>query len=515
MAKAQQKDQLAMFLGTGAAKPAAKAEGGREWSPQQLRIFETLTTSVGNIAVEARAGTGKTTTVVELIKRIPSNKRVLYAAFNKPIKEEVKPRFVGMKNVDVKTLHGVGYSLLRQHDSNVQVDEEKGYLLAREVVGESAPAKLAGAVKRAASYLKNVGFDEALAHDTVEEAESLLIDQEIDAEPLATMRDLATMAMTAMRASKQMIGVVDFDDQVWLPVVLGLKAKWGYDFIFIDEAQDVGEAQLRLLIAMLKPGGRIYIIGDPRQAIYAWRGADPEMYAKLIKRLNASVFPLTVTFRCAQSVVREANKIVRDFSAAPSAPEGNVELIDRAQMLKLIAPGDFVLSRANAPLVDACTAAIRAGIKSNIQGRDLGETLTALIDKAKADDIEELIEFVEAWRIKQIEKRQKKGHDPQPIIDRAACLIAFCDGAKTIGQAKLNIATMFADGDDRQRVIFSSVHRAKGLERDRVFVLRSTFLKPRPYVDKFGEQTFGVPEEEENLYYVAVTRAKSTLYIVG
>lgn len=508
-------DQLAMFLGSGAVKPNTKASDGREWSPQQVVIFDAVRAPGRNLAVQAGAGTGKTTTVVEMIKRIPSNKRVLYAAFNVPIKDDVKPRFAGMKNVDVKTLHGVGFSVLRQNDDTVQVDQEKGYLLAKEVAGPDAPAKLAGAVKRAAGYLKNVGFDESRACDTVEEAESILVDAEIDADAFVPLRDLATLALSAMRASKDMLGVVDFDDQIWLPVVLGLRPKWGYDYVFIDEAQDMGEAQLRLLLSVVKPGGRIVIVGDPRQAIYGWRGADPKMWTKLIARLDAKVYPLTVTYRCAKSIVAEANTIVRDLQAKPGAPDGVVQNIDRAQMLKMIAPGDFVLSRANAPLVDACTSAIRAGIKSNIQGRDLGETLSALIDKARADDVDELIEWVEAWRLKNVEKRQKKGHDPTPIMDRAACLIAFCEGAKTVGEVRRNIATMFDDGDDRTRVIFSSVHRAKGLERERVFILRPSFMKPRPYMTDDGVDTFGVPVEEENLYYVAVTRAKSALYIVG
>lgn len=498
MTKPSPNDQLAMFLG-GAKPPTAQDDA--KWSDLQRDIFKEAREGHGNVAIEARAGTGKTTTIVEIIRRLPSSRRILYAAFNRAIADEVKPKLAQFRNVDVKTLHGVGYAVLRQHDEHAQVDENKGYHIAREVAGNDAHQKLVTAIKKAMAICKSNMID---SQDT---AEDVIDEFEIECEPYANTQELARLTLQAMKCSAEMTGIVDFDDQVWLPPALGLRSRFGYDEVFIDEGQDVAEGQFRLCMSVVKPNGRIWLVGDDNQMIYAWRGASRQMWQSLIKRLNAKVMPLSITYRCGKAIVREANTIVPDFYAPKDAHEGKVTYITREQMRKMMKPGDFVLSRANAALIQECTAAIRAGVKSNIQGRDLGETLTNLIRKFGAEDVDELIEEVEKWRIKEIDKKQKKGHDTTPVTDRAECLLAFCDGAKTIGDVLRNIAMMFSDSCSQ--VVFSSVHRAKGLERDRVFLLRPTFLKARMI-----EGEWVVPREEQSLYYVAVTRAKHELFIV-
>lgn len=426
------------------------------------------------------------------------------------IKEAVQPKLMGLRNVDVRTLNGVGYSVLLQYDRDTQVDKDKGFRIAQEIAGASANVKLASTIKKAASYLRAQCITE------VEEAEEALFAMEIDAAPFATDNELAQMALRAIHASEKMIGIVDFDDQVTLPVTLGLSTKHPYDNVIIDEAQDLNEAQLRLCLRVAGNDGRIIVIGDPKQAIYIFRGADGGTYNRIVERLKARRLMLTVTYRCAKAIVREANRFVPDLVAAPGAPEGSVTRITFDQMRKLLKPGDFVLSRTNAALVDQCTAAIRAGIRSNIQGRDLGQSLAALVRKADANDVEELTEWIEAWQVRETEKRQKKDQDTRPVIDRAQCVIAFTFGCRSVAEVLRAIATMFEDVKDADRVVFSTTHRAKGLERERVFVLASTYLKPRPVRDPdTGIVEFMVSEEERNLYYVAVTRAKTALYLVG
>src|SRR6185436_16729146 len=73
----------------------------------------------------------------------------------------------------------------------------------------------------------------------------------------------------------------------------------------------------------------------------------------------------------------------------------------------------------------------------------------------------------------------------------------------TLKDLKETIEKLFNDVDDSKKVIFSTTHKAKGLERDRVFMLANTY--------RYGP---GVTGEEANLFYVAVTRAKKELYMV-
>jgi superfamily I DNA/RNA helicase len=89
----------------------------------------------------------------------------------------------------------------------------------------------------------------------------------------------------------------------------------------------------------------------------------------------------------------------------------------------------------------------------------------------------------------------------QAIADKASCLRAMCDGAQSLNEVTARIEALFSDDDNGARIVLSTTHKAKGLERDNVYLLRDTYLKR----DKV---------EETNLYYVACTRAKTNLYLV-
>jgi superfamily I DNA/RNA helicase len=100
-----------------------------------------------------------------------------------------------------------------------------------------------------------------------------------------------------------------------------------------------------------------------------------------------------------------------------------------------------------------------------------------------------------------MKRLQEKNRDATIVLDKIECLENLCEDAKTLDDVKDNIKELFIDGDDSKRVILSSTHKAKGLERERVFMLNWTFRK-------------NGPQEEKNLIYVAQTRAKSNLFIV-
>jgi hypothetical protein len=202
-------------------------------------------------------------------------------------------------------------------------------------------------------------------------------------------------------------------------------------------------------------------------------------------------------------VVALAQEIVPDIEAADNAPDGTVEEVPAEQILKLVQPGDFVLSRTNAPLIKHCMALLKAGIPANIQGRDVGSNLQYFIKKSKAKTIVQFTNYVNAWREQEVKRLLAEKKDPIATVDKAECLLNLCEGTLTIKDLKETINKLFNDVNDDSKVIFSTTHKAKGLERDRVFVLTSTY--------RYGP---GVEGEEANLWYVAVTRSKSELYLV-
>jgi hypothetical protein len=202
--------------------------------------------------------------------------------------------------------------------------------------------------------------------------------------------------------------------------------------------------------------------------------------------------------------VAEARKIVPDYEAKPGAERGAVQNISALSVSTLAKPGDFIISRKNAPLMGLCLGFLRAGVPACVAGRDVGASLRTLIDKSRAKTVPELTAWLERWRereAKRIAKLKRAGGAIAVVLDKIACIGALAEGAEDVAEVRAKIKRLFSDKDDAAKIVCTTVHKAKGLERDRAFVLVDTFR-----LDRGGE--------EPNLYYVAVTRAKSSLFLV-
>jgi DNA helicase-2/ATP-dependent DNA helicase PcrA len=296
---------------------------------------------------------------------------------------------------------------------------------------------------------------------------------------------------------------------IWLPVIHDAKV-WQYDRVFIDETQDLNQAQIKLALKACKKGGRICAVGDNFQSIYGFTGADTAALDNVVKNLDAKVLPLSVTYRCAKAIVAIAQEFVPDLEAAPDAKEGTVSYIGEKEMLKQVQAGDFILSRTNAPLIGYCLRLIREGKRANIQGRDIGATLASFIKKSKAKTIPTLVKYTEAWREKEIARLLKKipPADTQSVDDKADTILALAEGVPSIQALLTSIEELFSDDDNTSsKIVLSTTHKAKGLERDRVFLLRDTYMRSR--------RDQAVAQEEKNLLYVAITRSREHLFMVS
>lgn len=237
-------------------------------------------------------------------------------------------------------------------------------------------------------------------------------------------------------------------------------------------------------------------------SIYRWRGAMPDSLARLGRELDAKELKMTMTYRCGKAIVREAQKIVPDFQAGPDQHEGEVvEGVTPVRMMKEARAGDFILSRTNAPLLGLCLGFLREGRRANIKGRDIGQKLAALVRRAKAKSIPELRGWVDEWAEKESERLVSKGDSPALIQDIRACLSVMIANCPDVYSVEGKIARLFDDEDDASRITLATTHRAKGMERERVWLLRDTY---RPNGN----------DEERCLLYVGVTRAIQTLFMV-
>lgn len=508
------------------------------WSEQQQAIFAWFAGGQGNLIVRARAGTGKTTTIIEALKHAPEQ-RILLAAFNKRIQVELQER-ISNPAVEALTLHGVGFAAVRRYWERLRVDSrgERALALAESVCGQQAPDP----IKRLVAKLVTRAREMAPLADTGDELEALAIECDLtpddqwaaDGWDLERICDLAVEAMEQAADEKPTRTGIDFADMLFLPI----RNRWlrpTYDLVIVDEAQDMTAVQLALARGVVKPGGRIAVVGDDRQAIYRFRGADSGALDRLKAELQADELGLTTTYRCGRAIVARAQRLVPDYRAAPDAPCGMVRELERAGLLDAVRPGDFVLSRTNAPLVAVALGLIRRGVRTKIEGKDIGAGLTALVrqlatGKAR-DSMPAFLERLERWKDREQRRAEAAKLDGKidEIADRYETMLALCDGVSGIRELEARLADVFADtGGKGSQVVCSSVHRAKGLEAERVFVLADT-LRPSVQCEHCRHRhTFGpckcgcatyhpdalAQREEENIEYVAVTRARAELVMV-
>lgn len=493
------------------------------WSTQQDDIFEWFSTGRAHgaasphLIVRARAGTGKSTTIREGVTRAPE-RAILIAAFSKNIQLDMEQRLAAAPqrfSGRVQTLHAVGFACVRQFRERVKVEFglARADGLAQRVCQRSDPdeivrlvAKLCTKGREIAPHAAQPGDLEAIQVTFECEVPDAWVGQGFTSAYIEG-RALAAMALAAEVTSGELI---DGSDMIFLPV----RNHWltpQFDLVVVDEAQDMTTAQLEIAQGVLRPGGRICVVGDDRQAIFGFRGADSRSLDRLKAELRAAELGLTTTYRCAQAIVRLAQEYVPDIEAGPNNPEGVIEHLDLRSLTAAAGPGDFILSRLNAPLVSVAMKCLRAGKRTQVAGRDIGQGLVTLIRRLKARSVPELLERIEGWMTREQRRHRAQLEAASPsrraalvakveaVEDQANTLSTLTEGATSVAAVEGVITRLFTDDGlgAAGLITCSSVHKAKGLEADRVFILRDTLRD--------------TTQEAENIAYVAITRAKHTL----
>lgn len=267
------------------------------------------------------------------------------------------------------------------------------------------------------------------------------------------------------------------------------------------------------MLKALKPNGRFIAVGDRRQAINGFAGASCDSFDLIANLPNTTELPLSVNYRCGSNIIEIAKDIVPEITAHENAISGEVNEIDN---LKTVTNNDMIICRLSAPLVSVCLKLIAKGKTAQIKGKDIGEGLINLVVKMKAKNIPSLftkldneLEKIEKSMPKNI-KYPKETSKYLGMKDKIECLSAIAERANGIAELKRYIQDLFSDEAKKNAIMLSTIHKAKGLEADNVFILCPEKL-PLRYK---GQQTWEL-EQEMNLKYVAITRAKKVLNFVN
>jgi superfamily I DNA/RNA helicase len=490
-------------------------------SPQQADFLNWVATGSGSCVLEAVAGAGKTTTLIEAVKLTSGNVAIL--AFNKKIADEIsnklKTRGIDWKQAQAGTVHSFGFSAYRKSFPKVKVEGRKvDNILERVCVQENAwaarwsqgIAKLVSLAKQRALGVIGKIENTAAWLDIIEHFDLFSDDEDAG----APIERIVAFAQSVLRASNDQTDVIDFDDMVYLPVLLKVRF-WKFSWIFVDEAQDTNPARRALVRALLAPGGRVVAVGDRAQAIYGFTGADSDSLDLIASDFNATRLPLTTTYRCPKAVVAFAQQWVNHIHAHESAPEGNVSAIEYDDLFSRndLNANSAILCRLNKPLVSLAFNFIRRGIPCKVEGRDIGNGLIKLATKWKgAVTLHGLESRLQKWGDAQVTRAlaQKKESLAQSISDQVDTLQVIIDDCRERRQDSVAAVVERIKGLFEDNIVglltLSSIHKSKGREWPTVYWLDRAGTCPSKYARQEWQQ-----EQERNLCYVAATRAMTSL----
>lgn len=492
-------------------------------SKYQQQIFDEIEHGVGNMVITAAAGSAKTTTIENCLRFIPAGKRSLFLAFNVSTAEKLKAEVQKSLKTQIMTFHGLGNRVLR----------ENGIITEETIIDEF---KYSRYVKQNICELTDYGETASLGAESIPYISNIvsLIDyaryymamrvQEIKAVSeiygIVPVRDEFEVVRKALIWGKDNISAIDHTDMIWLPNVMNLVTKkYLFDFIFIDEAQDTTLAHQQLVDKSFKRGCRFIAVGDPRQQINVWCGATEKAIENYEQRPNTKHLSLPISYRCPKKIIKMAKKYAPDIEAADFAKDGEIRYDVSPNDAK---PGDMVLCRIISKLIEQYLTYLRNNKKAYLKGSDgIKSTYLELISKVNAKKIDSrclttdglipqlyrlYFERLDAIKARlNIDEREALYHyEILSLYDDIEALKVLSEGLETTEELVDKIKVIF-NGDDNDAIILSTVHKAKGMEAENIFILCPS-LMPSRLATKDWEL-----KAEENLLYVAITRAKKSL----
>ncbi len=478
---------------------------------EQERIFTFIKKRPENILIEAYAGAGKTTTIVEAVNLLPKDKNIMFLAFNKHIQEELKTRLP--EHVRCYTSHGLGVSAIkRKYGDKIEFDEfkadkiilkkSKNWELHDEFRTDDEISFYLNSIKKLANLCR-------LSLTTKPEFIPYIADR-YEINNLSKPKDIKRVLKVLDEMSTDR-STYDFTDMVYLPAIDNGIWMFPQDYVLVDEVQDINRAQQKIIEKILKRDkttgkvtGRLIAIGDKFQSIYGFTGITDKTFNWFTEFPNTKTLPLSYSFRCSKNVIAEAQKIVPDIKALDDAPDG---IVRDGDVVSEAVSGDFVLCRTTMPLVKLFFIFLAQHKKAIVKGSDIGVHLIELIGNIK--DIKTLTEFWNAELNNFKHDLKSKGilnpteHSGYVALnDKVETLLFLARYSSSIDDLRDKIRLIFTD--EIKGIVLSTVHKAKGLEANRVFIIRPDLL---PLKNVKGWQYM----QELNLSYVAITRAKYEL----
>lgn len=514
-----------------------------------------------HLVISAGPGAGKTSTAIgisEVIRETQPNTASIFVAFTKNIAEELGDRLNGFNSRTINSLlfsyylkrvslprNGLNgnkyWNIVRAAIDAFRIDDEKG-LIAGEIkkcvdifratiCDLNDPYAIRGVVD-----VYDIAYDPGLhkVYKTVIEYGILVATTDKKKIlPIVQGKAWEIQAIHKIFTRRNDIfPTIDFTDQLWVPYTQGWITQ-DFDNLICDELQDLNALQFESLMKTLRDDGRFIGCGDENQAIFLFSGSASDGMTTVADQLNAKVLPLSVVYRCPKSHVALAQELNPDLESPEGATEGIIDRMEYEQSLDAIRTkgehynGDMlVISRRNAPLVSLAYSLLVRRVPFVLKGRDFGRSITKVVElvclNSKKDGLKQgfswdnfAAELLEWYKKEKRILDSKEADKPKYLVleDKYdSIMILFRNsGATNPFEFIQEIDDLFPKEQNGNGIItLCSIHKAKGLERQAVFVLEYDKL---PFAWKnITEEQY---RQEKNLLLVALTRSKEYMALVS
>jgi superfamily I DNA/RNA helicase len=541
------------------------------YTEEQKFIFDFIQNGTGNGIIDAVAGSGKTTTIMECAQYVDTKSRLLFCAFNNSIANEIASKFrgVGKNQVVVKTMHALGLQILtsnfpernfdlKNNKYRSLINQEKTrkilkpyYLKLIELKGYSTKYSNDKEKFAVRNYLYKINdkllninqkFRSTLCKNSFDDFKHMVIHFGIFNVIDRSKKTFNECLKSYFNAHQILLDLgnqlaknhflIDFTDMIYLPFIWKIYPARRFDFLFVDECQDLSKAQLAIALKYGKKEGRILAVGDPSQSIYGFTGADINSFSSVKEIIKAEQLPLSICFRCPIKVIDIAKEIRADINGSKDY-NGEVTKVPIDKLADLIKPGDLIISRLKDPLMKLVFKLIKSNVKLKVHPDEEEELMNEIRKLFKKEElrinlhthfegIEGLMDTVlKRWEwiinknyahIDNYTKRELLIEAEMEFIEEKLNFLedgflAWKQDCKSILDI-LKIFKKFISAKDNA-IKLSSIHRAKGLENPRIFILNYDQM---PYYR--DDQLDWELTQELNLKYVAVTRAMEELFLV-
>jgi len=479
-----------------------------QFDEHQSKLFTAITDTEYHICVQATAGAGKTTVILEALNYVPKFKRTIFLSFSNAIVKELKSRVpVGIK---AATLHSHGFSLLIRAYGELKLEENKYFKSALFTFYNDKATRTKENLRDCFRIQEICNFYRMTLceHDEeklMEVCEYYGLDWNVD---------LVMKALELLKTAKEVYDEIDFTDMIYLPIVNPHIINGKYDYVFVDEAQDMNSCQEAFVNLLLADKGRRILIGDKFQSIYSFMGSKVDVFESFQKQPNTITLTFPTSYRCPKEVVKRAQRVCDTIITHENAKDG---LFVEASSIDDIREGDMVVSRITRPLIELFFILLDRGVKANIVGKEIEKGLIQFSELVQAYDRDIVLQNLTKQlkhtfdELTEIGFKKPKEHQKYIAMEEKCEVIRLILRKCSTGMELVSkIKDIFRE--DKKSVKLMTIHKSKGLEAERVFLIykyEGEKLLPFRAATKPWELV-----QETNLEFVGVTRSKSELHFL-